>query len=88
MGLGAAVAMSLNAAAAFAQRPRLLAPREGGARLRQPLQEEVIAATGSPFGVGKLTVMLPRGETVAAEPGDEYTLAEKNGRATLRRISK
>jgi hypothetical protein len=76
-----AVALALNAASAMAQRPRLLVPREGVARLRQPVQEEIIAATGSPFGVGKLTVLLPRGEAVAADPGDEYTLAEKNGRA-------
>ncbi|HKD37237.1 MAG TPA: hypothetical protein VKB78_10560, partial [Pirellulales bacterium] len=68
-------------ATAMGQRPRLLAPREGAARLRQPPQEEVVAATGSPFGVGMLTVLLPRGEAVAQEPGDEYTLAEKNGRA-------
>jgi hypothetical protein len=76
-----ALAIGAHAAVAIAQRPRLLAPRDGGPRLRQPPQEELIAAAGSPFGVGKLTMMLPRGVAIAAEPGDEYTLAEKNGRA-------
>src|SRR5437763_16128582 len=68
-------------APAIAQRPRLLLPRAGQPRLGQPPQEEIIAAVGSPFGVGKLTIMLPRGAAVSSDPGNEYTLAEKNGRA-------
>ncbi len=69
------IALTLVAVApAMAQRPRLLAPRAG-----QP-QEEIVAVAGSPFGVGKLTVMLPRGTTASTTPANEYTLAEKNGR--------
>jgi hypothetical protein len=68
------IVITMHAAAAMAQRPRLLAPRAG-----QP-QEEVVAVAGSPFGVGKLTVMLPRGTTASTTPANEYTLAEKNGR--------
>ena len=77
----ALVAISMPSASAFAQRPRLLQPRAGQPRLGQPPQEEIIAAAGSPFGVGKLTIMLPRGAAVSSDPGNEYTLAEKNGRA-------
>jgi hypothetical protein len=77
----ALVAISMHTAPALAQRPRLLAPRAGQPRLGQPPQEEVIAAAGTPFGVGKLTIFLPRGVAVSSEPGNEYTLAEKNGRA-------
>jgi hypothetical protein len=65
----------LAIAPAMGQRPRLLAPRAG-----QP-QEELVAVAGSPFGVGKLTVLLPRGTTASTTPANEYTLAEKNGRA-------
>ena len=67
--------IAMSTPSAMAQRPRLLSPRAG-----QP-QEEVIAVAGSPFGVGKLTVMLPRGTTASTAPANEYTLAEKNGRA-------
>jgi hypothetical protein len=77
--LGAAatgVAVALFSASAIAQRPRLLQPR--GA---QPQQEEIVAAAGNPFGVGKLTVALPRGVGAPSVPEDEFTLAEKNGRA-------
>ena len=44
-------------------------------------REEVVAAAGSPFGVGKLTVALPRGVAVSPTADDEFTLTEKNGRA-------
>lgn len=69
------------AASAPAQRPRLLPRPSNQPRLGQPPQDELIAVAGNPFGVGKLTVTLPRGTAVSNEPGNEYTLAERNGRA-------
>ena len=65
----ALLAVSMLVAPALAQRPRLLQPRAGQPRLGQPPQEEVIAAAGSPFGVGKLTIMLPRGAARRRRPG-------------------
>src|SRR5438105_13603498 len=59
----------------------LLAARPAVAqRIRQPA-EETLAATGSPFGVGRMTVRLPQGAAVSPLAAEDYTLAEKNGRA-------
>ncbi len=49
-----------------------------GARAQQ--REEAVAVTGSPFGVGKLTVALPQGVAVSPQADNVFTLTEKNGR--------
>ncbi len=71
--VAAAIALALVHNTAHAQR-RLLAPRP-------QLQEEIVAVGGQPFGVGRMVVQLPRGTAPSRVAGNEYTLAEKNGRA-------